>query len=114
MGGMISENDPPAGGQPWYAGVTSYQWLVLVIASAGWVFDTYEAQIFNLDEYCGLSPEDSYSFAAFLERHLIEPLSLPAARVHLLNGAAGDLDAVVGGWTNPRGSREYPPGPPPR
>jgi len=45
---MISENDRPAGGQPWYAGVTSYQWLVLIIASAGWVFDTYEAQIFNL------------------------------------------------------------------
>ena len=48
MGGMISENEPPAGGKPWYAGVTSYQWLVLIIASAGWVFDTYEAQIFNI------------------------------------------------------------------
>ncbi|MBI5801447.1 MAG: MFS transporter [Verrucomicrobia bacterium] len=33
---------------PWYAGVTRYQWLVLAIASAGWVFDTFEGQIFNL------------------------------------------------------------------
>jgi MFS family permease len=45
---MISENDPPVGGKPWHAGVTSYQWLVLIIASAGWVFDVYEGQIFNI------------------------------------------------------------------
>lgn len=32
----------------WYRGVTSYQWLVLAIASAGWVFDVYEGQIFNI------------------------------------------------------------------
>ena len=31
----------------WYQGVTRYEWLVLVIASAGWVFDVYEGQIFN-------------------------------------------------------------------
>ncbi len=34
--------------RPWYAGVTGYEWLVLAIASAGWVFDTFEGQIFNL------------------------------------------------------------------
>jgi MFS family permease len=33
---------------PWYAGVTRYQWLVLVIASAGWVFDAFEGQLFNI------------------------------------------------------------------
>ncbi|MEM7559220.1 MAG: MFS transporter [Planctomycetota bacterium] len=32
----------------WYSGITKYQWLVLIIASAGWVFDVYESQIFNL------------------------------------------------------------------
>src|SRR6185436_18298658 len=32
----------------WYTGVTRYQWLVLAIASAGWVFDTFEGQIFNI------------------------------------------------------------------
>jgi MFS family permease len=30
----------------WYSGVTSYQWLVLTIASLGWVFDVFEGQIF--------------------------------------------------------------------
>jgi MFS family permease len=33
---------------PWYTGVTRYEWLVLAIASAGWVFDAFEGQIFNL------------------------------------------------------------------
>lgn len=33
---------------PWYRGVTRYEWLVLIIASAGWIFDVYEGQIFNL------------------------------------------------------------------
>lgn len=33
---------------PWYVGVSRYQWLVLLIASAGWVFDVYEGQIFNI------------------------------------------------------------------
>ena len=32
--------------RPWYSGVTSYQWLVLLIASLGWVFDIFEGQIF--------------------------------------------------------------------
>lgn len=32
----------------WYHGVTRYQWLVLIIASAGWVFDVYEGQIFGI------------------------------------------------------------------
>jgi MFS family permease len=37
---------------PWYASVTRYQWLVLVIASLGWVFDVFEGQIFvaNMNE----------------------------------------------------------------
>ena len=31
---------------PWYAGITGYQWLVLTIASLGWIFDVFEGQIF--------------------------------------------------------------------
>ena len=43
-------NDKPAGPDlaPWYRAVTGYQWLVLALASAGWIFDVYEGQIFNL------------------------------------------------------------------
>lgn len=32
----------------WYQGISWYQWLILVIACAGWVFDVYEGQIFNI------------------------------------------------------------------
>lgn len=32
----------------WYADVTRYQWLVLIIASAGWMFDAFEGQLFNI------------------------------------------------------------------
>ena len=28
--------------------MTRYQWLVLIIASAGWVFDAFEGQLFNI------------------------------------------------------------------
>jgi MFS family permease len=34
--------------KPWYDGITRYQWLVLAIASAGWIFDVYEGQVFNI------------------------------------------------------------------
>lgn len=34
--------------RPWYAGVTRYQWLVLTVASLGWVFDAFEGQIYNI------------------------------------------------------------------
>jgi MFS family permease len=42
------ETDSPSPSQPWYRGVTTYQWLILIIASAGWIFDVYEGQIFNI------------------------------------------------------------------
>ncbi|WP_168564451.1 MFS transporter [Crateriforma spongiae] len=45
-GGAPDTPETDAG--PWYRGVTRYQWLVLAIACAGWVFDVYEGQIFNL------------------------------------------------------------------
>ncbi|MDA1038952.1 MAG: MFS transporter [Planctomycetota bacterium] len=33
---------------PWYASVTRYQWLVLTVASLGWVFDAFEGQLYNI------------------------------------------------------------------
>jgi MFS family permease len=43
-----STNRELADDNPWYVGVTRYQWLVLAIASAGWVFDVYESQAFAI------------------------------------------------------------------
>ena len=48
----------------WYSGVTRYQWLVLLVASLGWVFDAFEGQLFNLtrgamlSEILGVQPGD--------------------------------------------------------
>ena len=39
------QNDLEQSGR-WYDGVTRYQWLVLIIASLGWIFDVFEGQIF--------------------------------------------------------------------
>ncbi|HBN75124.1 MAG TPA: MFS transporter [Planctomycetaceae bacterium] len=45
----MTQIDPPAAtNEKWYEGIPRYQWLVLIIASAGWVFDVYEGQIFNI------------------------------------------------------------------
>jgi glucosamine-6-phosphate deaminase len=51
------------------------------------------AQLFNLDEYCGLPAADPHSYAAFLHQHLVTPLHLPQSQVRLLRGDAADLEA---------------------
>ena len=38
-------SSPTPGGR-WYSGITGYQWLVLAIASLGWIFDVFEGQVF--------------------------------------------------------------------
>ncbi|MGE5191773.1 MAG: MFS transporter [Deltaproteobacteria bacterium] len=44
----MSPSDLPETPQPWYRGIARRQWLVLAVASAGWIFDVYEGQIFNI------------------------------------------------------------------
>ncbi len=44
----MSANGGSVAGRRWYDGVTKYQWLVLAVASAGWVFDCFENQLFNI------------------------------------------------------------------
>ena len=51
------------------------------------------AQLFNLDEYCGLPAADPRSYAAFLYQHLIAPLQLAQSQTRLLRGDAADLEA---------------------
>ncbi|MGE3818535.1 MAG: MFS transporter [Isosphaeraceae bacterium] len=55
---MQFENQPkdtPAGssgdGSTWYKDLTGYQWLVFVVASLGWLFDTMDQQLFNLARF---------------------------------------------------------------
>lgn len=41
-------NEQNPGTVRWYSNVTRYQWLVLTVASLGWMFDAFEGQIYNL------------------------------------------------------------------
>ena len=64
--------------EKWYKGITRYQWVVLMIASLGWIFDVFEGQIFvaSMNEAMPslVSPEDlahiptynNFALAAFL------------------------------------------------
>ncbi|HZW32234.1 MAG TPA: MFS transporter, partial [Isosphaeraceae bacterium] len=38
-----SDRDPR-----WYQGLTAGHWMVLAVASAGWIFDVYEGQLFTI------------------------------------------------------------------
>lgn len=63
----------------WYEGITGYQWLVLTIASLGWVFDVFEGQIFvasmreSMPDLLGVGSDDplarswnDWAFGSFL------------------------------------------------
>ncbi len=75
----MKPDDSPTPEGPWYRNVTRYQWLVLIIASLGWIFDIFEGQIFVTtmkEAMPSLLPADApeglaakyndYAFALFL------------------------------------------------
>ena len=53
--------------------------------------DFGRATTFNLDEFLGLSSADPRSYCAFMHRHLFDCINLQRQRIHMLNGAAGDV-----------------------
>lgn len=76
--GTFPEQQPPASSGKWYSGITRYQWLVLAIASLGWIFDVFEGQIFvasmrdTIPDLLDMEPEhpsvaqwNDWAFAAF-------------------------------------------------
>src|SRR6266704_3362565 len=54
--------------------------------------DFSRAHTFNLDEFVGLPAQNRRSFHAFMDRHLLRRVNIPAGHVHFLDGAADDLD----------------------
>ena len=45
---------------------------------------------FNLDEYVGVGPEDTGSYAYYMQQHLFRHTNISPQRVHLLDGLAED------------------------
>jgi len=48
MSQSLSTHDQSPSKTRWYAEVTPYQWLVLGVASLGWLFDAFEGQLYNI------------------------------------------------------------------
>ncbi len=47
----------------------------------------------NLDEYCGLSPENDQSYRYFMDTHLFNHVNIDKQRTHVPSGLAEDPDA---------------------
>jgi len=54
--------------------------------------DFSRATTFNLDEFVGLRRDDPRGYHGFMRRHLFDHVNLARRRIHLLNGAAPDLE----------------------
>jgi glucosamine-6-phosphate deaminase len=54
--------------------------------------DFSRASSFNLDEFRGLTPADSRSYRAFMQRHLFDYVNLAPHRIGFLRGAAADIE----------------------
>ena len=53
--------------------------------------DFSRATVFGLDEYVGLAVDDPRTMRAQLRAQLLDPVGLPAAQLHTLDGSARDL-----------------------
>lgn len=85
-GGRIGNPSPSR--QKWYSGVTRYQWTVLAIASAGWVFDVFEGQIFVAAMDHGMMEDLLGAGATQGEKSFFKNVAFAA---FLLGGALGGL-----------------------
>ena len=65
-------------------------YAALVARCRGGAADLRRARTFNLDEFSGLRSDDPRSYRAFMQRHLFRHVPVPAAHVHVPDGAARD------------------------
>lgn len=52
-----------------------------------------EVKTVNLDEYCGLSPENDQSYSYFMHKNLFDKINIKEENVHLPDGTNPDADA---------------------
>lgn len=83
--------DLSAGKAAWYSGVTRYQWLVLAIASAGWIFDVFEGQLFVIYKTSAMAEVLGVDRTTDDGKSSIDAWSNYALASFLLGGALGGL-----------------------
>lgn len=54
--------------------------------------DFSEAMTVNLDEYCGLSPENPQSYHFYMNENFFKHINVKPENIHLPNGLAADID----------------------
>jgi glucosamine-6-phosphate deaminase len=69
----------------------------------GWLRDWFQHALisfkhctsFNLDEYCGLMPDDPSSFASYMRNELFEHIDMPANQFHLPDARTPSADPAA-------------------
>ncbi len=57
------------------------------------ILDFSKVRTVNLDEYCGLKPENPQSYRYFMKKNLFDHVNIDQANTYLPNGLAEDIDA---------------------
>ncbi len=57
------------------------------------LLDFSQVRTVNLDEYCGLKPEDPQSYRYFMDKNLFEKVNVAMENTHLPSGSAPDMEA---------------------
>lgn len=57
------------------------------------ILDFCKVRTVNLDEYCGLTPDNPQSYRYFMDKNLFDKVNVDKANTHLPNGCAADMDA---------------------
>lgn len=70
--------------------LTTYESLASRVAAGD--LDLTRASAFALDEYVGLPPSHPQSYAAVVQRTVVEPLRMNPTRVHVPDGMAHDIE----------------------
>jgi len=84
---LPQEHLVPEQNLPWYKGITRYQWLVLTIASLGWVFDIFEGQIF----VASMREAMPALLGALADERMVDKWNALAFASFLLGGAFGGV-----------------------
>ncbi|MCL2018580.1 MAG: glucosamine-6-phosphate deaminase [Oscillospiraceae bacterium] len=76
--------------------VGAYKLLVRAYESGE--IDFSEITSVNLDEYCGLPPDNPESYRRFMDENLFNHINIDKAKTHVPNGMAESLDAEAKGY----------------